>query len=131
MNHDAQATADDSVADDMAGPIVRPYAITGGRVRSAAFDLDLVTLVVALRDRADIMDFVDLEPEHQQVLSLCGQPVSVAEVAARISLPLSVVKVLLGDLIEHRYLIWRAPMATARTQDPRVLQAVLDGIRDI
>jgi hypothetical protein len=123
MNHDMP-----SVTDGAAGPMVRPYAITRGRTRSSTFDLDLVTLVVALRDH---MDLVDFEPEHGQILRLCQHPVSVAEVAARTSLPLSVVKVLIGDLIEHHHLIFRAPMGTARTQDPRILQAVLDGIRDI
>jgi hypothetical protein len=108
--------------------LVRPYAITRGRIRSTTFDLDLVTLVVALREQVDM---VDPEPEHQQILSLCQQPQSVAEVAARTSLPLTVVKVLLADLIEHRHLIFRAPMGAAEVHDPRILQAVLDGIRDI
>jgi hypothetical protein len=108
--------------------LVRPYAITRGRIRSMSYDLDLVTLVVALQDRVDM---VDPEPEHEQILLLCQQPLSVAEVAAKTSLPLTVVKVLLADLIEHRHLIFRAPMGAAEVHDPRILQAVLDGIRDI
>lgn len=114
--------------DNGDGPLVRPYAITRGRITSTRYDLDLVTLVVALRERTELLD---REPEHEQVLRLCQQPVSVAEVAAASGLPLTVVKVLLGDLIEHHDVIFRAPLGVARTQDPRLLQAVLDGIRDI
>jgi hypothetical protein len=118
----------DGGIDGTNGPVVRPYAITGGRIGSAGHGLDLVTLVVALRER---MDAADGEPEHQQILRLCREPVSVAEVAARISLPLTVVKVLLADLIELRYLIFRNPLGPTAAQDPRLLQAVLDGIREI
>jgi hypothetical protein len=113
---------------DMPGPLVRPYAITRGRIRSATYDLDLVTLVVALREH---IDMTDSEPEHEEILRLCQRPQSVAEVAAQISLPLTVVKVLLADLIENNYLIFRTPLSPAAAQDPRLLQAVLDGIRDI
>jgi hypothetical protein len=123
------------------GPVVRPYTVTRGRVQSAAYRLDLVTLVVALRDDLAWADPYGAdphgadphwaEPEHRQILRLCRQPVSVAEVAARTSLPISVVKVLLGDLIEHRQLIFRSPSVETQARDPQFLQAVLNGIRDI
>ena len=35
--------------DDDAGPVVRPYTLTGGRVRSAADGFDLVAYVLAER----------------------------------------------------------------------------------
>jgi hypothetical protein len=113
---------------DPPGPLVRPYAITGGRIGSGAYDLGLVTLVVALRERPDMIDY---EPEHEQILSLCQRPQSVAEVAAQISLPLTVVKVLLADLIDNRCLIFRTPLGNTAAQNPQLLQAVLDGIREI
>jgi hypothetical protein len=49
----------------------------------------------------------------------------VAELSAALKLPLSVVKILIGDLIERRLVIFRA----ASTPDPNVLQAVINGIR--
>lgn len=112
---------------EYAGPTVRPYAVTGGRIRTA-YRLDLVTLVVALRAEVDPRW---AEPEHGQILRLCRHPVSVAEVAARTSLPISVVKVLLADLIEHRHLSFRSPVDAPRARDPQFLRAVLNGIRDI
>ncbi|HEX4722485.1 MAG TPA: DUF742 domain-containing protein [Pseudonocardiaceae bacterium] len=116
---------DDGI-DGPPGPLVRPYAITGGR--AAGYGLDLVTLVVALRERLHV---ADCEPEHHEILLLCQRPVSVAEVAARINLPVTVVKVLLADLIDLNYLIFRTPLGPPAARDPRLLQAVPDGIRDI
>src|SRR5262249_55947952 len=60
-------------------PLVRPYAVTGGRTRSSTLGLDLITLVVALRTPAE----VDLpQPEYARALEVCQQPISVVEVAA-------------------------------------------------
>ena len=66
-------------------------------------------------------------------MRLCGRPPSVAEVSAGLALPLAVTKILIGDLIEAGYLIFRAPPSAAATQTPdlKLLQAVLDGVRKI
>lgn len=109
--------------DDEAGPLVRPYAMTGGRTRTDQSDLELITLVVVSRSRH--ADAGAMEPEYQNILSLCQSPVSVAEISASLKLPLGVVKVLLGDLIEQNLIHFRA----ALTPDNDVLQAVLNGIR--
>jgi hypothetical protein len=68
-----------------------------------------------------------LDPEYLMILELCQTPTSVAEVSAKLNLPLGVVKVLLGDLIDQRLLIFRA----ALTPDNEVLQKVLNGIRKL
>ncbi|WP_033288417.1 DUF742 domain-containing protein [Amycolatopsis jejuensis] len=114
--------------EDEAGPLVRSYAVTGGRTRSDTLGLDLITLVVAMRTAREV---AGLEPEYARILSLCQRPVSVAEVAARVDLPLPVVKVLLSDLIERNLVLFRT--ATPMTDKPgkHVLQAVLDGIRKL
>jgi Protein of unknown function (DUF742) len=108
--------------DEEAGPLVRPYAITGGRTRTKQPDLDLITLVVASRRHADPSA---MEPESVQILTLCQSPMSVAEISAKLNLPLGVVKVLLGDLIQQRFVHFRGALAP----DNAVLQAVLNGIR--
>jgi hypothetical protein len=108
------------------GPLIRPYALTRGRITADGPELDLLTLVVALRDR---LTMVDAEPEHELLLRLCQEPVSVAEVAGHSRLPLAVVKVLLADLIAHRQLIFRSPAPAQASRDPQLLRAVLDGIR--
>jgi hypothetical protein len=107
-------------------PLVRPYAVTGGRTRSSQLGLDLITLVVALRTTAE----VDLQPEYAKVLQMCQQPISVAEVSAKVDLPLQVVKVVLSDLITQGVVIFRSAINPAHeAPSQQVLQAVLDGIR--
>ena len=116
----------DAWFDEAAGPLVRPYAVTGGRTRSDTIGLDLITLVVAVREHAD-----HLEPESLRILRVCQQPMSVVEVAAKVDLPLQVVKVLLSDLITQNLMIYRSAMPTADAPNPQILQAVLDGIRKL
>ena len=109
--------------DEEAGPLVRPYALTGGRTRTDRAELDLITLVVASRGRH--ADQESMEPEYVNILSQCQTPKSVAEISATLNLPLGVVKVLLGDLIDQKLVNFR----TALSPDNEVLQAVLNGIR--
>lgn len=110
--------------DEEAGPLVRPYAVTRGRTRGPLVELQMITLVVTAqpvtREVAGL-----LGPEHLQILSLCAYPTSVAELSAGLGLPLSVVKILIGDLIDMKLISFRS----AATPDPHVLQAVLHGIR--
>jgi len=116
--------------DEAAGPLVRPFAVTRGRTTSNWRDLDMITLVVAARwDRS----VERLDHDHANVVRLCRNPISVAEISAMMSLPLAVTKILIGDLIESGYLIFRAPPssrgASADIPDLHLLQTVLDGVR--
>jgi hypothetical protein len=78
-----------------AAATVRAYAWTGGRTRSD-FHLAIETLV-STSDRAErLLD--TLCTEHQSVARLCRRSRSVAEVGALLSLPLGVIRVLLGDM---------------------------------
>jgi hypothetical protein len=110
--------------DEAAGPVFRPYAVTRGRTQGPQADLQMITLVVASQPVTRAVAGL-LEPEHLQILSLCAYPVSVAELSVGLGLPLGVVKILIGDLIDLKLVISRS----AVTPDPHVLQAVLNGIR--
>ncbi len=113
--------------DEEAGPLVRPYALTRGRTRSASYDLDLITLVATGPNG----NTRRLPPEYQRVLSVCTSPQSVAEIAAKVDLPLGVVRVLLSDLIEQNYLVFRSSWAPSDVPSMDMLQKVLDGIRKL
>jgi hypothetical protein len=68
-------------------------------------------------------------PEHRGILDLCRRPVSVVEVSSDAGLPLSVVRVLIGDLRDHGLL---AVVETERPEDRAnvsVLREVLNGLR--
>ncbi|MEU7633031.1 DUF742 domain-containing protein [Nocardia sp. NPDC049220] len=115
--------------DDAAGPLVRPYARTRGRTKGSGPELDMLTSVVA-DDSAPALR--RNEPEYTEISRLCRVSQTVAEVSARLRLPLAVTKILVGDLIGDGQLIFRAPVPTeAGPDDLNILRAVLDGIRKI
>jgi hypothetical protein len=116
----------DSWVDDEAGPLVRPYAMTRGRTRPANRDLNMITLVVAVKDEVDT---VALDADYVQILEMCRNPMSIAELAAHMDVPIVVVKVLLSDLVERGEVIARNPARDVRVPDMKLLQAVLDGVR--
>ena len=74
---------------------VRAYAWTGGRTHSDV-PLELETLVSTTGKAVELLG--TLCTEHQSIARLCHATQSVAEVAARLSVPLGVVRVLLGDM---------------------------------
>jgi hypothetical protein len=113
--------------DDEAGPLVRPYAVTRGRTRSR-HDLNMITLVVTNAHEGTAM-----EPEYTDIMRICKIPQSIAEISAKVGLPLAVIKILIADLIEGGFLIFRSPPSTINSEPPdmSILQAVLDGIRKL
>jgi len=113
--------------DDEAGPVVRPYTVTGGRSQPRTGDLDLLTYVEALY--APEADLIHLQPEHRAILSMTATGVSVAEIAARVDLPLGVVRVLIGDLIQENLVVCFDSGMSSRPPDENVLKAVIDGLR--
>lgn len=116
----------DWVAYDV-GPVVRPYTLTGGRVRPAGGGFDLVALVVAVS--LDRPPPAHLQPEHRAILSLAYKPISVAEIAGHLDLVLGVVRVLLGDLVTERLVSIREPRAAGGPPDEHILKAVVNGLR--
>jgi hypothetical protein len=121
--------------DDDAGPVVRPYAMTRGRTRSAAEEkLDLIAMVVA-QNRTDEHGGVasadhTLSPEHLDIVGLCREtPQSVAELATGLDLPIGVVRVLIGDLIDEDLVHVCRPVPPAELPDEWVLREVINGLR--
>ncbi|MBK1787101.1 DUF742 domain-containing protein [Prauserella cavernicola] len=112
------------------GPLVRPFAVTRGRAGAHLQDLDIITLVVAVRPAADA---ATLDREYGEILRMCQRrPLSVAEIAANLDLLVAAVKVLISDLIDSGHLIFRSPPPPADGRpDLKLLQAVLDGVRKL
>lgn len=115
--------------EEDAGPLVRLYAVTRGRGRVPRRELDLTTLLVDARAGAVGRP----GPEYDAIVELCRAPLSVAEVSAHLHLPLTLTKVLIGDLIDDGRLTARAAELTANepSTDLHVLRAVLAGIRRV
>lgn len=118
--------------DADAGPLVRPYAMTGGRTKPGPGNVrfDLIALVVVDDDPPDRSEESLLGPEHRALLSLCrAETQSVAELAADADLPVGVVRVLLGDLLEAGFVKVSRPVPPAQLPDERILREVIDGLR--
>ncbi|MFP8963599.1 DUF742 domain-containing protein [Streptomyces nanhaiensis] len=149
--------------DDAAGPVVRPYAMTRGRTRSATGGrIDPVALVVAetvdglpgtlpgalpeagpggapgtglpaLNGAAGVNgDTAVLGPEHLDIVARCRRaPQPVAELAAVLDLPVGVVRVLVGDLVEAELVRVTRPVPPAELPDERILRDVINGLRSL
>ncbi|MFI6447348.1 DUF742 domain-containing protein [Kitasatospora sp. NPDC050543] len=113
----------------MSGP-VRPYVITGGRSRPSREALALESLVSALPEAPEPPDGT-LNREHRRILAICRSLLSVAEVAAHLSLPLGVVKVLVGDLWDLRAVQVLPPVPQAERLPTTLLEEVLVGLRQL
>ncbi|MFD6417904.1 DUF742 domain-containing protein [Streptomyces sp. NPDC060194] len=119
--------------DDDAGPVVRPYAMTRGRTRSPAQSrLDLIALVVVepyAEDTGVVLDR-SLSPEHVEIVELCDlAPRSIAELAAGLDLPVGVVRVLVGDLVDDALVHVTRPVPPAELPDESILRDVISGLR--
>ncbi|MBT2225973.1 DUF742 domain-containing protein [Nonomuraea sp. NEAU-A123] len=111
--------------DEDAGPIVRPYALIRGRTRTSGEVFDLIASVTVVGDPAPH----DLEPEQQLILRAARNPISVADVAVELDLPVGVVRVLLGDLRDHGLISVTSPSETGPRPNERILKEVINGLR--
>ncbi|MCM2393433.1 DUF742 domain-containing protein [Streptomyces albipurpureus] len=117
--------------DADAGPVVRPYAMTRGRTSSVnQHRMDLIALVVTEPAADHPGRDQSLSPEHVEIVELCGQaPQSIAELAAALDLPVGVVRVLVGDLVEDELVHVTRPVPPAELPDVSILREVIDGLR--
>ena len=110
-----QRHADAAVAD---GTLVRPFLVTGGRTQPLRAGLRLESLVHSSSAALS----APLRFELRQIVDLCQTPITVADVAARLRVPLGVARVLIADLVSGGY-------ATV-ARDTEVSIDVIERIRD-
>ncbi|APA98826.1 DUF742 domain-containing protein [Nocardia seriolae] len=102
--------------------LVRAYVRTGGRSRPTRA-LDLVSLVVAVADPAP-----GASPDARRIVALARRGVlTLAELAAYLDLPPSVVKILVADLLDSGQLAIPTPAQELPGQ--ALLEEVLHGLR--
>ncbi|REE97437.1 DUF742 domain-containing protein [Thermomonospora umbrina] len=133
-----------------AGPLVRPYVVTGGRAAAPRGRLDAAAQVVSTGvDAQGGDDRRALGPEHREILRLCREPRSVAEIAAAFGrsvlpaerrpfhdgtdgdghgLPLGVIRVLLGDLLDEGRVTVEQP-TDPKVADLNLYREILVGLR--
>ena len=96
--------------------LVRPYTLTAGRTDTTV-DLPLEAPVQTLQAAQ-----AHKWPPHDvrdQIIQLCIKSPSVAEISARLDLPLGVARVLVGDLVMSGYLRVHRTLTDRSTRDER------------
>jgi hypothetical protein len=68
-------------------------------------------------------------PESYRIVDLCEPSMSLAEVSARMFLPIGVVRVLVGDLVTAGVVAVDDPHSVEHATDVQLLERLLDGIR--
>jgi hypothetical protein len=112
---------------ESAASAVRPYAWTRGRTKSG-LDLAIEALVSTCQRAKDQMGLLQLE--HRAVAELCEQTRSVAEVAALLSIPLGVARVVLGDMVGLNLVTVHQTASSAGNEpDLALMERVLSGLR--
>ena len=105
--------------------VVPAYAVTGGRTRSGGRDLPIETMVTTTAE--GVRGVVDLQFERRDIVLLCRKAQSIAEVAARVRIPLGVARVLVSDLAASGHLVAHVP--SDERPDREILERLLSGLR--
>jgi Protein of unknown function (DUF742) len=96
--------------------LVRPYTLTAGRTDTSVdlpVEAPVQTLQAALAHQWPPSDVRD------KIIQLCIKSPSVAEISARLDLPLGVARVLVGDLVMSGYLRVHRTLTDRSTRDER------------
>jgi hypothetical protein len=106
---------------------VRRYVLTGGRAAPSRNAIRPETLVVANGTAHPLP--VSASREERALLGVCRRLLSLAEVAAYLELPVSVVVVVASDLVDSGYLSVRTPATSPANRE--VLEELLNGLRKL
>ena len=113
---------DDVIEDDLT---VRPYFLTGGRTRTDE-NIAFETMVVATDKGEGAL--ARLSFERSDIVRLSHEPTSVAEISALLKIPITVARVLCGDLAAAGFLD-RSQSTVAPTDDVDLIKRLIHGVR--
>lgn len=118
--------------DEPTGSLVRPYAVTRGRTRPK-LEIAIEALVeTTVRGRQVGNGGIGNGQEQQYIATLCdGRLQSLAEIAARMQLPLGVARVIIADMASDGLVAVHEP-ASLENNDAvgtELLERVLSGLR--
>jgi Protein of unknown function (DUF742) len=111
-----------------ANRVVRPYAITGGRLRLDQDEIEVEALVTTTSVGANARQ---LSFERRSIATLCRDVLSIAEIAARLQLPLGVVRLLVSDMADQSLVEVHRPARFDDRPDLSLLERVLYGLKQI
>jgi len=119
--------------DEPTGALVRPYAVTRGRTRPT-LEIAIEALIeTTVRGRtAGSRPGNNHGQEQQYIATLCdGRVQSLAEIAARLHLPLGVARVLIADMADDGLVSVHEPASLDDNEavGTELLERVLSGLR--
>lgn len=107
------------------GTAVRPFLVTSGRT-AAAGAIPVEMQVVATAHGETVVETLTFE--YRDIVTLCAEPVAVAEIAALLSLHLGVIRVLITDLQQQGLVATYSPEVDP-TDDVEMIMRVINGLR--
>jgi hypothetical protein len=111
------------------GRLLRPYALTRGRARATHGEELEIEALVSTTVIGETMHMP--APEPHSIAMLCREPLSVAEIAAHMQLPLGVVRVLVADMAHQGMVEIHRPSPASAWPNVTLLERVLDGLRRV
>jgi hypothetical protein len=108
--------------------LVRPFLATAGRTRSSVGSLRYETLV-----QATDVSGADLRFEAARLFSLCSTAMAIAEIAARLHIPIGSAKVIVGDLIDSGHLAAHETIDTTAYDSSGIdlMSRIIEGVRNL
>jgi hypothetical protein len=124
------SSADDNpprTGEDADVSLVRPYLLTSGRAQPIDQSLEIESQVVTshLAVAAHELAF-----ERRDIVALCREPKSVAEVASVLGLHIGVARVLVADLAQLGYVVVKRPREQY-SHDVDLIERVIRGLESI
>jgi hypothetical protein len=115
---------------DEPGSVARPYTITRGRTRPVTDrEIELETLVWASSMAEPSL--AAMSAHWRAVAELCREVLSLAEVAARLGVPIGVARVLIGDMTDAGLVHLQRPRHAGEGSNVALLERVLHGLRQL
>ena len=108
---------------------IRPYSMTAGRTMPARSDLELEALVSTTRQGR--LEAAWLAHERRSIVDFCQETQSIAEVSARLGIPVNVTRILVSDLSDEGLVLVHQPAARGTRPHLDLLERVLHGLREL
>jgi hypothetical protein len=124
MSTGGEATGPPAEPDDL----VRPFLLTAGRTQSSVDGLRYETLV-----QATDVEGADLRFEAARLFELSRTAIAIAEIAARLGIPIGSAKVMVGDLIESGHVTVHDTVDTAAGDSASIdlMARIIEGVRKL
>lgn len=121
--HRGEPTPQDAVQPEVS--LLRPYLLASGRHQPIDQTLEVEAQVVTSSLESNA--YYDLTFERRDIVMLCRETKSVAEIAAILRLHIGVARVLVADLAQLGYVTVRRP-SDQLSQDLHVIERVIRGL---